>query len=163
MIIFFVLIGIGILIGIALQHKVEFQVDASMVGVEYQYCIHIRYFVELATIYREDLSKRRKTTSSWKWEKWMYDAFQVEHVDFQVRVGLGDAFVTSMVVPLLSTVLAIALQVYLPNSTKTFSIRPVYNEFFFSVKGVAYLSIPLKDLLSLLFWRLEKATSKKDE
>ena len=65
-------------------------------------------------------------------------------------------FVTSMAIPILATVLAIVLEKHFAQSTKRFSIKPVYNKMFFSLKGAIYVSIKLKDMIYIIFKEIFK-------
>jgi len=54
-----------------------------------------------------------------------------------------------MLIPILSTIFAITLQKYLPQTSKQFLIQPQFNDFFLSAKGSVDVSIKLKDLIYL--------------
>ena len=165
MIIFWIILII--LMVILLYHKVKLNIDFSILGFDYYFCIRVHYFWDLFTIYKEDVMKyknRNKNQMKMKEEKWILPYIKIERVIFKVKIGAGDTFVTSMLVPLFSTVSAIFLQKFLPQSAKNFSVHPVFNRFFFSMKGTTYLSIPLKDLIYIFFyswWKKEKITRIK--
>lgn len=136
-----------IIILILLNKKVKFNIDLSIIGFEYNYCISVNYFIDLITLYKEDLGKYKKQRPKMKDNKWFLKYINVERVNFDIRLGLDDVFVTSMIIPIVSTIIPIFLQIYLPKATKRFSIKPIYNKLFFDFKGAAYVSIKLKDLI----------------
>lgn len=144
------LLVLGIIIFILLNQKVKFHLNFSVLGLEYYFCVSIHYFFEITTLYKEDFVRYRQKAKQKKKQtkkKWELSSFDVERIQFEMRVGMGDPFVTSMVIPFLATMTSILLQKYFAPSSKQFSIRPVPNRFFFSTKGAVSVSIKLKDLL----------------
>ncbi len=165
MIIFLILLFIIILI--LLNKKVKFTIDFSIIGFEYHFCINIHYFWDIATLYKEDILKQKEKIKKYKTtkmqdNKWILDFIAVNRIVLDMKIGLQDVFVTSMVIPLISTILAILIQKFCPESTKQFSVKPVYNKFFFSTKGAVYFSIKLKDILYCIFkLAIEKKKAEK--
>lgn len=172
MIIFLILFIIFILI--VLNKKIKLAIDFSVNGFDYNFCININYFFDLITLYKEDFAKYKAKSSKYKKvasktnltsKKWMLQYFNIDRINFDLRFGLDDVFVTSMLVPVVSSVLAILMQKYLGKSTKTFSVKPIYNRLFFSIKGAIYISLKPKDIIFLIFRILKdkKERIKKEE
>ena len=125
------LIFLIIIILILINKNVKFAIDFSVIGFEYNFCIKINYFFEILTLYKEDLVKYKnkykkkdeneKKLKKFQDYKWMFEYFEVNRINLDAKIGLEDVFVTSMVIPMLSTVLAIALQKYFAQSTKKFA------------------------------------------
>ena len=152
------LIFLIITIFILINKKVKFAIDFSVIGFEYNFCININYFFDVITLYKEDFIKYQKrykknTENKKKLQdyQWMFEYLEVNRMNLDAKIGLEDVFVTSMAIPILATVLAIVLQKYFGQSTKRFSIKPVYNKMFFSLKGAIYVSIKLKDMIYIIF------------
>lgn len=145
------LLFLVIIIFILLNQRVKFDVNFSILGVEYYFCVTVNYFFEIITLYKEDFMKYRKKAVKIKCEEWPLEYFKVEKILYETKVGLEDPFITSIIVSILSTISAILLHKYLPESSKQFKVQPVYNKFFFSTKGAILFSIKLKDLLYILF------------
>lgn len=146
-----------ILAAIVICQKVKFNIDVSLSGFDYYFCIHVSFFKYLFTIYKEDIMKylqRKKNNNSNqvknKQIKQMLKYFDVERIIFQINIGAYDPLITSMAVPLVSTIFAIFLQKYFPQSIKKFRVEPIYNKWYLAIKGTMYISIPLKDLCYLL-------------
>lgn len=194
MIIFLILCVIIILI--LLNKKVKFNIDFSVIGFEYNFCININYFFDIITLYKEDLLKYKEQFQKSKYaqklkklknlknqkekrnfilkalsiektnlEKLRLDKINIDRINLKMNLGLQDVFVTSMAIPFLSSVIAILMQKYLSKSTKQFSVKPVYNKFFFSLKSATYVSVKLKDLISIVFkiWKAQNKSIKKEK
>lgn len=154
------LIFLIIIILILINKKVKISIDFSVIGFEYNFCISVNYFFDIVTLYKEDIlkykdklkrnNKSKKSNKNIKKYKWILEYIQFDRINLETRIGLIDIFVTSMAIPIFSTLLALILQKYFRKSTKRFLVKPVYNELFFSLKGVTDISIKLKDLLIIL-------------
>ena len=145
MIIFFIILVILISL-ILINKKVKFAIDFSIIGFEYNFCVNINYFFDIITLYKEDLLKyknnikKQKNYSSKIIDyKWIIKHINFERINFETKIGLADVFFTSMAIPIVSSTFAIVLQKYFPTSTKTFSVKPVYNKLFLSTKGAIYV------------------------
>lgn len=163
MIIFFILL-ISIIL-ILINKKVKFCLDFSVIGFEYNFCININYFWDILTLYKEDILRykdnltNKKEYSSKPIEyKWILDYIDIDRINFETKIGLEDVFITSMSIPLVSSVIAIILEKYFSKTLKKFSVKPIYNKLFFSLKGVTYISIKLKDIIYIILklWRKHK-------
>lgn len=171
---------------ILLNKKVKFNIDFSVIGFEYNFCITINYFFDVITLYKEDILKYKsrfakkiennnikennrniniksnkghhsfsKIKENINKYKWIMDFLNIERINLEAKIGILDVFFTSMIIPFISTISAILLQKYCKTSTKTFSINPVYNELFLSVKGATYITVKFKDVLYIAYkiWR----------
>ncbi|MBO5142547.1 MAG: hypothetical protein J6C46_06055 [Clostridia bacterium] len=164
MIIFLIVLVILISL-ILINKKVKFAIDFSIIGFEYNFCVNINYFFDIITLYKEDLLKyknnikKQKNYSSKIIDyKWIIKHINFERINFETKIGLADVFFTSMAIPIVSSTFAIVLQKYFPTSTKTFSVKPVYNKLFLSTKGAIYVSIKLKEIIYIIFklWKISK-------
>lgn len=169
MIIFFIILVILISL-ILINKKVKFAIDFSIIGFEYNFCVNINYFFDIITLYKEDLIKyknkikEQKNYSSKTVDyKWLIKHISIERINFETKIGLADVFFTSMVIPFISSTIAIVLQKYFPTSTKTFSVKPVYNKLFLSTKGAIYVSIKMKEIIYIIFklWKISKENNGK--
>lgn len=167
MIIFLIFLISGILI--LINKKVRVNVDFSVIGFEYNFCITINYFFDVITLYKEDvlkyknkydtrskdISKKRKNINDYKW---IIELFNIERINFEAKIGIADVFFTSMLIPFVSTFVAVLLEKYCKTSTKVFSIKPVYNELFFCLKGATYITVKLKDVIYIVYkiWKESK-------
>lgn len=165
MIIFFIIFVIFILI--LLNKKIKLNIDFSIIGFEYNFCISINYFFDLITIYKEDFAKYRNkyrktiSTPNIKPKKWALEYIDVERINFELKFGLDDIFVTSMFVPVISSIIAIGMQKFLPEASKNFSVKPIYNKFFLSLKGAMYVSIKPKDIIYIVFRILKEKIKER--
>ena len=164
MIIFLIVLVILISL-ILINKKVKFAIDFSIIGFEYNFCVNINYFFDIITLYKEDLLKyknnikKQKNYSSKIIDyKWIIKHINFERINFETKIGLADVFFTSMAIHIVSSTFAIVLQKYFPTSTKTFSVKPVYNKLFLSTKGAIYVSIKLKEIIYIIFklWKISK-------
>ena len=164
MIIFLIVLVILISL-ILINKKVKFAIDFSIIGFEYNFCVNINYFFDIITLYKEDLLKyknnikKQKNYSSKIIDyKWIIKHINFERLNFETKIGRADVFFTSMAIPIVSSTFAIVLQKYFPTSTKTFSVKPVYNKLFLSTKGAIYVSIKLKEIIYIIFklWKISK-------
>jgi len=158
MIIFLILFIIFILI--LINKKIKLAIDFSVNGFEYNFCVNINYFFDVITLYKEDFAKYKDKFSKYKKEassmklsskKWILEHIDVDRVNIDIGFGLGDVFVTSMTIPVVSSVLAILLQKYLSKTAKRFSVKPIYNKLFLTVKGATYISLRVIDLIYIIF------------
>ena len=158
MIIFFSLFIIIILI--LINKKIKLAIDFSVNGFEYNFCININYFFDVVTLYKEDFAKYKDKFSKYKKEassmklsskKWILEHISVDRINIDIGFGLGDVFVTSMTIPVASSILAILLQKYLSKTTKRFSVKPIYNRLFLTLKGAAYISVRVRDVIYIIF------------
>ena len=161
MIIFLLILIISIIL---LNQKVKLDINFSILNLEYYFCVRIYYIFEIVTLYKEDFNKKNKKQNKIKDKnklgmikdfKGKIDAlplhyFNVEQIHYEMKIGLYDSVVTSLIIPILSTLSAISLQKYFPKASKQFSIEPKYNDFFFSTKGVVKVSVKLQHILYLL-------------
>ncbi len=100
-------------------------------------------------------ARKRKLQDTVKKLSLVRNYIYIEKTKIKISLGMQDNFVTSMAVPLVSTVLAIGLQVGMPEAFKSFEVKPVQDCFFFSLKGTTTCSIPLKDIfkIGILLWK----------
>lgn len=169
MIIFFIILVI-LISSILINKKVKFAIDFSIIGFEYNFCVNINYFFDIITLYKEDLIKYKNKIKEQKYYssktvdyKWLIKLISFERINFETKIGLADVFFTSMVIPFISSTFAIVLQKYFPTSTKTFSVKPVYNKLFLSTKGAIYVSIKMKEIIYIIFklWKISKENNGK--
>jgi len=163
MIIFIVFLIIVSLI--FLNKKVIINIDLSTINFEYNFCINIKYFFDVVTLYKEDILKyinklRKREKKEKQNYKWIFKYINVDRINFDTKIGLGDTFVTSLSIPVVSTFFAIILERYFSKSSKRFDVKPVYNEFLFCLKGTVYLSLKLKDVIYIIFKVLSKQKNK---
>ena len=163
MIIFIVFLIIVSLI--FLNKKVIINIDLSIINFEYNFCINIKYFFDVVTLYKEDILKYRNKIKKNNIDKkndynWLFKYSNVDKINFETRIGLGDTFVTSLSIPVVSTFFAIILERYFSKRSKRFDVKPVYNEFLFCLKGTVYLSLKLKDVIYIIFKVLRKQKNK---
>ena len=194
MIIFFIVLVIFILI--LINKKVKFDIDFSVIGFEYNFCVNINYFFDIITLYKEDIlkyrrkfnkkiqkisninkyfdnensnfsdienqsKKQKQLSKKTKNYKWIVKYINVDRINIESQIGVDDVFVTSMIIPTLSSILAIVFQKYFPQATKRFLINPVYNKFYFGTKGAIYITIKLKDVIYIVFRSLKERKNVK--
>lgn len=163
MIIFLFLFIIFILI--LLNKKVRISIDFSVNGLEYNFCININYFFDILTLYKEDFARLKKKTKKrlkkkkTYFPKWIFKRLDINRINLDIGVGLGDVFVTTMSVPIVSTCVSILMRKYLSKSTKKFSVKPIYNKLFVTAKGSIEASVKLKDVIYMIF-RIFKESKK---
>lgn len=152
---------------ILINKKVKFNIDFSIIGFEYNFCVNVNYFFDVITLYKEDLLKYKKDLSQQdKFSvninnyKWIIDYLDIDRINLDLKIGLADVFFTSMTIPVISSIVAILLQKYCETSTKTFSVKPVYNKLFFSLKGATYITVKMKDMIYIVF-KILKNNRKK--
>ena len=123
----------------------------------------------MITLYKEDFAKYKDRFSKYKKEvstmklsskKWILEHIDVDRINIDIAFGLGDVFVTSMAIPVVSSIIAILLQKYLSKTSKRFSVKPMYNKLFLNVKGATYISLRMIDLIYIIFRILKE--SKKE-
>ena len=96
-------------------------------------------------------NKQKKERKAIQEYKWILKYVDVDRINLDINIGIDDVFITSMTIPVLSTVLAIILEKYFSKSTKRFLVKPIYNKLFFSLKNSTYITIKLKDIIYILF------------
>ena len=177
MIIFLIFLIIVILILINIKVKVN--IDFSIIGFEYNFCINIHYFMDVITIYKEDLLKYKnklrklfrdiennpnnsKKQSHANNYKFLFEYVNFEKINFDAYIGLNDVFFTSMVIPIISSLVAIVLQKEFSTTSKRFSIKPIYNKLYFYLKGSTNISIKPKDIIYIIIriWKNNKKETK---
>lgn len=163
MIIFLIILFIIILI--MLNKKVKINIDFSTIGLEYNFCVNINYFLDIITLYKEDFfkykekfKKNKNHQTNLKSYKWILKYIDIEKINIETKIGLYDILATSITIAVISTILAIILQKKFMKTVKQFSVKPVYNQYFFSLKGALYISVRMKDIIYIIFkiWKNNK-------
>ena len=169
MIIFLLIV---LLIIFILNKKLKFIVNFTTKGLNYDLYITFSFLGKDITLRKNELlklkdkmnRKRKKKLETDKSKKKInyinvLKALQFNKINLSARIGINDALLTSMIVPVTSTVLATMLEMFFPSSIKRFAIRPVYNKFHFELNGEVYISVKLGELMLVIL--KEFFTNKK--